>query len=123
MPEMTTPESRARLGYLLSEMLSLPTLPADLSKVIKEHLQRQLDLVNFLKPEYCLRLYPVIAELAELSAKASENASSDEADASESPAAAASGYSASGIINGAAYDSYSLSAGARDRQDEQSEGY
>src|SRR5262245_16906811 len=68
MSEMTIPESRARLGYLLSEMRSLPNLPADLNRMISDHLQKQLSLVNILKPEYCLRLYPVLAELAELSA-------------------------------------------------------
>ena len=68
MSEMTIPESRARLGYLLSEMLTLPNLPADLNRMISDHLQKQLSLVNILKPEYCLRLYPVLAELAELSA-------------------------------------------------------
>ncbi len=73
MSEMTTPESRARLGYLLSEMLSLPTLPPDLSRMISDHLQQQLSLVNILQPEYCLRLYPVLAELAELSAKTDES--------------------------------------------------
>jgi len=70
MSEMTMPESRARLGYLLSEILSLPHLPADLNQVISDHLQQQLNLVNILNPEYCLRLYPVLAELADQSAKA-----------------------------------------------------
>jgi hypothetical protein len=73
MSEMTIPESRARLGYLLSEMLSLPNLPADLNRMISDHLQKQLSLVNILKPEYCLRLYPVLAELAELSAMEAES--------------------------------------------------
>ncbi|HKQ76619.1 MAG TPA: hypothetical protein VJ810_23190 [Blastocatellia bacterium] len=73
MSEMTIPESRARLGYLLSEMLSLPNLPVDLNRMISDHLQKQLSLVNILKPEYCLRLYPVLAELAELSALESDN--------------------------------------------------
>jgi len=73
MSEMTIPESRARLGYLLSEMLSLPNLPADLNRMISDHLQKQLSLVNILKPEYCLRLYPVLAELAELSALESDS--------------------------------------------------
>jgi hypothetical protein len=70
---MTIPESRARLGYLLSEMLSLPNLPTDLNRMISDHLQKQLSLVNILKPEYCLRLYPVLAELAELSALESDS--------------------------------------------------
>ncbi len=73
MSQMTIPESRARLGYLLSEMLSLPNLPADLNRMISDHLQKQLSLVNILKPEYCLRLYPVLAELAELSALESDS--------------------------------------------------
>jgi hypothetical protein len=73
MSEMTIPESRARLGYLLSEMLSLPNLPVDLNRMISDHLQKQLSLVNILKPEYCLRLYPVLAELAELSALEAES--------------------------------------------------
>jgi hypothetical protein len=88
---MTTPESRARLGYLLSEMLSLPELPAELSRVINDHLQQQLSLVNILKPEYCLRLYPVLAELAELNAKAAESqapAEHVEAASNEAPAPA-----------------------------------
>src|SRR5215813_12833401 len=82
MSEMSIPESRSRLGYLLSEMLSLPNLPADLNRMISDHLQKQLSLVNILKPEYCLRLYPVLAELAELTARDAE----EQASAEESPA-------------------------------------
>ncbi|HMX29708.1 MAG TPA: hypothetical protein PKC13_29250, partial [Blastocatellia bacterium] len=66
---MSVPESRARLGYLLSEMLSLPHLPEDLHQAVTAHLQQQLSTVNLFKPEYCLRLYPVLAELADLEAK------------------------------------------------------
>ena len=66
MQEMTAPQSNARLGYLISEMLSLPTLPADLHSAISSHLQQQLNQINILKPEYCLRLYPVLAELSQL---------------------------------------------------------
>ncbi len=73
---MSAPESRARLGYLLSEMLSLPHLPEDLHQAVTAHLQQQLSTVNLFKPEYCLRLYPVLAELAELEAK-SANAPMD----------------------------------------------
>lgn len=69
MSNMTVPESRARLGYLLSEMLSLPHLPEDLHQAVTTHLQQQLAGVNLFKPEYCLRLYPVLAELAELEAR------------------------------------------------------
>jgi hypothetical protein len=72
MSTMSVPESRARLGYLLSEMLSLPHLPEDLHQAVTAHLQQQLAFVNLLKPEYCLRLYPVLAELAELEAKSAE---------------------------------------------------
>ena len=69
---MSVPESRARLGYLLSEMLSLPYLPEDLHQAVTAHLQQQLSTVNLFKPEYCLRLYPVLAELAELEAKSAD---------------------------------------------------
>lgn len=69
MSTMTVPESRARLGYLLSEMLSLPHLPEDLHQAVTTHLQQHLASVNLFKPEYCLRLYPVLAELAELEAR------------------------------------------------------
>lgn len=68
MQEMTAPQSNAHLGYLLSEMLALPTLPDDLHNAITAHLQQQLNQVNILKPEYCLRLYPVLAELSQLAA-------------------------------------------------------
>jgi hypothetical protein len=50
----------------MSEMLALPNLPDDLRKAITEHLNQQLSLVNVLKPEYCRRLYPILAELADL---------------------------------------------------------
>ena len=66
---MSVPESRARLGYLLSEMLALPYLPEDLHQAVTAHLQQQLSVVNLLNPEYCLRLYQVLAELADLKAK------------------------------------------------------
>lgn len=90
MPEITLPESRARLGYLLSEMLSLPNLPADLNQVISDHLLKQISLVNILKPEYCVRLYPILAELADLSAKADEkSAPAEVAILAEIPAALA----------------------------------
>lgn len=69
MSAMSVPESRARLGYLLSEMLALPYLPEDLHQAVTAHLQQQLSVVNLLNPEYCLRLYPVLAELAELKAR------------------------------------------------------
>lgn len=69
MSAMSVPESRARLGYLLSEMLALPNLPEDLHQAVTVHLQQQLTVVNLLNPEYCLRLYPVLAELAELNAR------------------------------------------------------
>lgn len=72
MSTMSVPESRARLGYLLSEMLSLPHLPEDLHQAVTAHLQQLLSTINLFKPEYCLRLYPVLAELAELEAKAAE---------------------------------------------------
>jgi len=77
MQEMTAPQSNAHLGYLLSEMLSLPTLPADLHNAITAHLQQQLNQVNILKPEYCLRLYPVLAELSQLSALNDNGAASE----------------------------------------------
>ncbi len=70
MSAMSVPESRARLGYLLSEMLALPHLPEDLHQAVTTHLQQQLTVINLLNPEYCLRLYPVLAELAELKARA-----------------------------------------------------
>jgi hypothetical protein len=112
MSEMTAPESRARLGYLLSEMLALPTLPADLSQVINDHLQRQLSLVNILKPEYCVRLYPVLAELTELAAKDIESQASDEvATLSQEPADAnvesVSEEAPAETVNGAAHDAFS----------------
>lgn len=68
MSEMTLPESRAYLGHLMAEMLSLPNLPSDLHHAITTHLQQQFSHVNILKPEYCRRLYPITAELAELAA-------------------------------------------------------
>jgi hypothetical protein len=68
MSEMTLPESRAYLGHLMAEMLSLPNLPSDLHLAITTHLQQQFSHVNILKPEYCRRLYPITAELAELAA-------------------------------------------------------
>jgi hypothetical protein len=75
---MSVPESRARLGYLLSEMLSLPNLPSDLHQAVTTHLQQQLTVVNLLNPEYCLRLYPVLAELAELKARSESTFTQDE---------------------------------------------
>jgi hypothetical protein len=89
MSDMNISESRARLGYLLSEMLALSNLPVDLNQMISDHLQKQLSLVNILKPEYCLRLYPVLAELAELTARDAEaQASAEEAPAGKELAAA-----------------------------------
>jgi len=118
MSEMTIPESRARLGFLLSEMLSLPNLPADLNQMISSHLQQQLSLVNILKPEYCLRLYPVLAELAELSAKADQSQSPVEvATLDEAPAE---------VVNGAAHEQdehFDMSSDEQESQDEQSDGY
>lgn len=73
MSTLSTSESRARLGYLISEMLSLPNLPEDLHQAISAHLQQHLALVNLLKPEFCLRLYPVLAELADLEALSEVN--------------------------------------------------
>ena len=66
MPNMSTPESHTYLAHLMSEMLAMPNLPDDLRKAITEHLNQQLSLVNVLKPEYCRRLYPILAELADL---------------------------------------------------------
>lgn len=78
MSAMSVPESRARLGYLLSEMLALPHLPEDLHQAVTTHLQQQLTVVNLLNPEYCLRLYPVLAELAELKARSESTFTQDE---------------------------------------------
>jgi hypothetical protein len=102
MSDMNNSESRARLGYLLSEMLALSNLPADLNRMISDHLQKQLSLVNILKPEYCLRLYPVLAELAELTARdAEEQASAEEAPAAmELSAAVVSAESKAEVVNG-----------------------
>ena len=107
MSEMTIPESRARLGYLLSEMLSLPNLPVDLNRMISDHLQKQLSLVNILKPEYCLRLYPVLAELAELSALDNDGHSSadDAGSAQKLSVVATNGDSHDEILNGSSTES------------------
>src|SRR5262245_61684411 len=66
MSPMSKPESHTYLAHLMSEMLALPNLPDELRTAISEYLNKQLSLVNLLKPEYCLRLYPILAELAEL---------------------------------------------------------
>ena len=63
---MSTPESHIYLAHLMSEMLAMPNLPDDLRKAITEHLNKQLSLVNVVKPEYCRRLYPILVELADL---------------------------------------------------------
>ena len=126
MSEMTTPESRARLGYLLSEMLSLPNLPADLNRMISHHLQEQLNLVNILKPEYCLRLYPVLAELAELSAKASEGQSSDDVLQLGEEAESISDEAVAETVNGAAHDQaghFDLAPAEQEPQDERPEEF
>ena len=148
MSQMSIPESRARLGYLLSEMLSLPNLPADLNRMISDHLQKQLSLVNILKPEYCLRLYPVLAELAELSAMedesqapADEPISSGQISAattgsiiSESPAEIVNGSTSESvthespaeIVNGPIHDQndhFNLASNEQPSQDDLSEGY
>ena len=148
MSEMSMPESRARLGYLLSEMLSLPNLPADLNRMISDHLQKQLSLVNILKPEYCLRLYPVLAELAELSAmdtdsqpaaeEAISNGGLSVATAgsviSESPAEIVNGSTAESVtnespaelVNGPIHDQndhFNLASNEQSSQDDLSEGY
>lgn len=65
---VSTSESNIFLAHLIAEMLSLPTLPSDLRQALADHLNKQLSLVNILKPEYCKRLYPILAELAELQA-------------------------------------------------------
>ena len=104
MSQMTIPESRARLGYLLSEMLSLPNLPVDLNRMISDHLQKQLSLVNILKPEYCLRLYPILAELSELSALEADSQPAEEAIPSKELSVATNGSiiseSPAEVING-----------------------
>jgi len=148
MSEMSIPESRARLGYLLSEMLSLPNLPADLNRMISDHLQKQLSLVNILKPEYCLRLYPVLAELAELSAmEADSQPAAEEASlgggltlatagsiTSESPAAIVNGSTAESVtdespaemVNGPIHDQndhFNLASNEQSSQDDLSESY
>ncbi|MBO0797411.1 MAG: hypothetical protein J2P31_01190 [Blastocatellia bacterium] len=63
---MSASESNIYLAHLMAEMLSLSTLPPDLRQALADHLNKQLSLVNILKPEYCKRLYPILAELAEL---------------------------------------------------------
>jgi hypothetical protein len=44
----------------------MPNLPADLRQALSDHLNKQLNQVNILKPEYCRRLYPILVELADL---------------------------------------------------------
>jgi len=134
MSDMTTTESRARLGYLLSEMLSLPDLPADLNRMINDHLRQQLGLVNILKPEFCLKLYPVLAELAELSTGEDESQPSAEVAAlAEEPIAAAAepvvDAPPAEIVNGAAheqvdhFDMLDLQVTEQAPQDEPSESF
>jgi hypothetical protein len=87
MSTMTTPESRTYLAHLIAELLSLPNLPADLHQAVSSHLNQQFNLVNILKPEYCRRLYPILAELAEMnanSASLAQNVNGDNQQASES---------------------------------------
>ncbi len=64
MAHMSASESNTYLAHLLAEMLGLPHLPTDLHQALSDHLNKQLSLVNLLKPEYCRRLYPILAELA-----------------------------------------------------------
>ncbi|HKX28192.1 MAG TPA: hypothetical protein VJ302_10890 [Blastocatellia bacterium] len=66
MINMSTSESNTYLAHLIAEMLAMPNLPADLRQALSEHLNKQLSTVNILKPEFCRRLYPILAELAEL---------------------------------------------------------
>ncbi len=85
MSTTTTPENRAYLAHLMSEMLSLPNLPAELHAAISEYLNKHLTLVNLLKPENCKRLYPILAELIEMDGQneAAIPAAADEASATE----------------------------------------
>jgi hypothetical protein len=64
MANMSTSESNTYLAHLLAEMLALPHLPSDLHQALSDHLNKQLSLVNLLKPEFCRRLYPILAEMA-----------------------------------------------------------
>jgi hypothetical protein len=64
MANMSTSESNTYLAHLLAEMLGLTHLPSDLHQALSDHLNKQLNQVNILKPEYCRRLYPILAELA-----------------------------------------------------------
>ena len=59
-------ETRTYLAHLISEMLSIEDLPADLRQALTNHLHSQLNQVNLLKPEYCRRLYPILLELSDL---------------------------------------------------------
>jgi hypothetical protein len=68
MATVSTSESNTYLAHLIAEMIAMPNLPSDLRQALTEHLNRQLSMVNILKPEYCRRLYPILAELAELHA-------------------------------------------------------
>jgi hypothetical protein len=66
MSTMSTSESNTYLAELIAEMLAMHCLPVDLRHALTEHLNKQFSMVNLLKPEYCRRLYPILAELAEL---------------------------------------------------------
>src|SRR5262249_25503403 len=107
---------------------------------------------NILKPEYCLRLYPVLAELAELSAmEADSPPAAEEASlgggltlatagsiTSESPAAIVNGSTAESVaesvtdespaemVNGPIHDQndhFNLASNEQSSQDDLSEGY
>src|SRR5690349_7387503 len=122
MSEMTAPESRARLGYHLSELLSLPTLPDDLNQAINDHLKRQLSIVNILKPEYCLRLYPVLAELTDLAARDAESQAPIEVapqshELVTADAESDSDETSAETVNGAAHDSFGGASAERGRYD------
>jgi len=134
MSEMTITESRARLGYLLSEMLSLPDLPDDLNRMISDHLRRQLGLVDVLKPEFCLKIYPALAELAGLPTGEDESQPPAEATAPGQEPAAVTAESVidtppTEIVNGAAhqqgdhFDLLDLQITEQAAQDEPSESF
>ena len=69
MSATITPEERTYLAHLMSEMLAMENLPSDLRDALSAHLNKQLSPINLLKPEYCRRLYPILAELADLTSE------------------------------------------------------
>jgi hypothetical protein len=52
-----------RLGNTIADLLEMPNLPADLREAINNHLTKMFADRRILAPEWCRRLYPLLAEL------------------------------------------------------------